>query len=116
IDAPRAIAVAEADPAMPYRGPMVGADTPLIVRTEKPTLMVVGKGGARFSYYLNNEDGSDLRGPIESQIPLSGTATVTLQTPLFRGINELCLLVEGAAPGSETANCVSIVYLYARDT
>jgi hypothetical protein len=114
IDAPGTIAATVVPSAGgPYRGPTFPVTTPLIVRSARPTLSVVGQPNKTLSYYINNEDGSDTRPPVTELIPSGGTKMITLNHPLFEGLNELCVIVEGASTGTDTRNCIEIVYLYA---
>jgi hypothetical protein len=86
----------------------------LIVRTPFPTLTVIGAVNKSFGYFFTNAAGATAGTP--QLIGPSGTQNVTLPTdqPLARGINHLCLLVEGADASSppEAMNCSDIVYLY----
>jgi hypothetical protein len=112
IDVPVTAAIANAGPH--FRGPVFAPDTPLIVRDETPSLMVIGQPMSQYTYFFTNEDGSDTEGPFSDSIAPNGTGMVTLM-PLFRGFNTLCLQVDGAVFGdarTEARNCIDIVYLF----
>lgn len=100
--------------AMPlpgFRGPTLAANTPLIVRTPTPTLSVLGQPNTTFSYFVRDATGGDSRGPEIGLFPANGMAVITLGIELFRGSNELCLIVEGASTASDTSTCVQLAYL-----
>ncbi len=113
IDTPANVLAINSVPAA-FRGPMLAADSNLIVRTETPTFIVTGAKNRSFSYFFVNSDGAQAGTP--SLIGPSGTQSLTIPAskPLGRGINHFCLLVDGADAASppEAMNCYDIVYLF----
>jgi hypothetical protein len=94
-----------------YTGPMF-VEPPTIVTIERPELSVVGGPLTGFSYFIVNDDGTDVRGPFEDTIAQNGAKSVPLAGALFPGLNNVCLLVAGAAATSDTRNCIEIIHLY----
>jgi hypothetical protein len=95
-----------------YRGPMLV--TPLLIavtKTATPELTVTGKPLSEFRYFFVNDQGADVKGPFDATIAAGGTVRITLQDKLYRGRNQLCLVVKGASPTSDTRNCYDVVYL-----
>jgi hypothetical protein len=112
IDAPGTITAATT-PAAHFRGPTFITATPMIVRSDKPMLTVIAQPQRNFTYFINNADGSESHGPGTVLVPPTGTVVFPLSVPLFRGINQLCAIVEGATAGTpEAGQCIQIVYLY----
>ena len=98
-----------------YRGPTLAFDTPVITRNETPSLTLFGERLKTFRYFVSDAGGSNIRGPFE--VTTSGAAqnSFTLDEPLFRGLNTICVLVEDAVLVEERAearNCLELVYLY----
>jgi hypothetical protein len=93
-----------------YRGPMFAADTVVITRDEQPSLTVFGEDGGTFAYRFSN-DANMVRGPFSQGIA-GGATTFPLAEPLFRGLNTVCLQVEGGGSTPEARNCIQIVYLF----
>ncbi len=112
IDVPTTLAI-DSIPAS-YRGPMLMADSNLIVRTANPTFVVTGAKNKSFDYFFTNADGAQAGSP--QLIGPSGVQSLTLPAskPLARGINRFCLLVAGGDPASglEAMNCYNVVYLF----
>ncbi len=96
-------------PAAGYRGPMADAATPLIVRTPMPKITFDGSPGA-FSYVLEDETGTNTKGPFALTMPSGGKLGVMVQ-PLFVGINHLCVLVTDAQTADEGRNCISVAFV-----
>jgi len=94
-----------------YRGPMF-ASVPLITTQARPQITVTGGALTGFRYYIVSEDGADVRGPFDDTVANNGMKTLTLAGELFPGLNELCLLVEGATATSDTRTCIHVVHLY----
>ncbi len=99
-----------------YRGPMFATATPVITRQEVPTISVTGEPNNNFKYlFFNDEVPTSQRGPFDQSISAGGTNSFPLAQPLFRGLNTLCLLVDGAslaAQKPEARNCIQIVYVF----
>ncbi|HEY5937901.1 MAG TPA: hypothetical protein VIU61_24800, partial [Kofleriaceae bacterium] len=98
-----------------YRGPTLAFDTPVITRNMTPSLTLFGERLKTFRYFVSDAAGSSIRGPFE--VTTSGAAqnSFTLDEPLFRGLNTICVLVEDAVLVEERAearNCLELVYLY----
>ncbi len=97
-----------------FRGPSF-VDAPVIVTLEHPTISVIGGGLKAFQFYWSNDTGQLIRGPYRQTLPNNGTADLAFPPSddgLFRGLNELCLLVENAQAASDTKTCIRLVYLY----
>ncbi len=94
-----------------HRGPMF-VNMPSITTLERPTVMVSGQPLTQFSYFITNAAGSEVRGPAAATTANNGLANVTLAHDLFPGINDICLLVEGAPLQSSTRTCIQVVHLY----
>ena len=115
IDVPTTDAIANSGGA--FRGAMVALDTPLIVRAERPQLTVVGQPNSLYSYFFTGEDATGTltqTGVFNGSIGAQGSNPLTLEAPLFRGHNTLCLLVSNAdfqAARPEARNCIEIAYL-----
>ncbi len=96
-------------PGNSYQGPTF-VNLPLVFNEEKPTFEVQGAASKSFSFIV-------IRGTaIESPPPLTmgnnGRAMITLPTPLVQGLNEICLLVEGAPAATYTRNCATVAHIY----
>ncbi|MEO8845458.1 MAG: hypothetical protein ABI591_24380 [Kofleriaceae bacterium] len=112
VDAPNMI-TGTLTPNSVYRGPTFMTSTPMIVRDEAATVTVIGQPQHNMIYYINNFDGSQSHGPSTVLIPQNGIAMVKLNAKLFRGLNQLCAIVENAEPGVDAAGqCIQIAYLY----
>lgn len=113
IDVPTPTLAIGSTPAA-FRGPVLAANTTLIVRTPTPTFTVIGATDKSFTYFFTNADGAQA-GPVLLIGP-AGSQPVKLPAdkPFARGINHFCLLVEGgaAASGPEAQSCTDFVYLY----
>ena len=99
-------------PAMPYSGPMFTM-APAITFERTPMVEVVGVPLASFSYFYVVEDGG-IVGPSTKTLGTDGKARFPLAMDLARGLDHVCLVVEGAttqAP-AEAMNCVDVAYLY----
>lgn len=102
-----------------YRGPMFAADTPLIFRTKVPTIAITCQANAPFTYFILDEDGSLIE-PLTSPLTCGpqGKESIDLDakgSPLSRGLNHICLLVDGAARTDELPedrNCVDVAFIY----
>lgn len=94
-----------------HRGPMF-ANLPLITTDERPQITVTGGPLTEFRYFITNDDGSDARDPVVSTIAENGSKVFTPKDPLYPGLNQICLLVDGAELTSDTRNCVHLVHLY----
>lgn len=92
-----------------YRGPMF-VDPPLMTRSATPELTVSAKplSGARY-FFVNNS--GNLRGPFDITIGGEGTSRITPNEDLYRGSNQICLVVEKATATSATRNCIDLAYL-----
>ncbi|MDX2088807.1 MAG: hypothetical protein SFX73_13200, partial [Kofleriaceae bacterium] len=91
-----------------YRGPAFVAGTPAIVTVPRPMLSVVGTAVSTAYYYLVDATGSSALLPIElgpSETPF------TLGADLKPGLNQVCLVVDGAEKGSDTRSCIDVVYV-----
>jgi hypothetical protein len=98
-----------------YRGQTFAANTPLIVRSDRPTLTVFGQPNTQFQYFFEPADGAGVEGPFNVSIGSQGMNTFTPPAPLFRGLNRLCAIVEGGSFNNQRAealNCIEIVYLF----
>lgn len=93
-----------------YRGPMF-LDPPQLTREGMPALMVVGKPLSQFRYFFLNNTGDQVKGPFNGTIAGNGMARVTPPEQLYRGLNQVCVVVEGGSTTSDTRNCVDIAYL-----
>lgn len=97
-----------------FRGPSF-VNAPLIVTDERPMIPVSGGGLKAFQFYWSNDTGQMIRGAYRQTFPNNGTADLAFPAGdggLFRGLNELCLLVENAQAASDTKTCIRIAYLY----
>jgi len=102
-----------------YRGPMFNVDTPLMVRTKAPTIGITCQPNAPFTYYILDEDGSLIE-PLASPLTCGpqGKESIDFEakgSPLSRGVNHVCLLVEGATRIDglpEDRNCIDVAFLY----
>lgn len=92
-----------------YRGPTF-VNLPLIFNEEKPTFEVQGEPSKGIRYIVIR--GSDIEGPVDLTMGSNGRAMITLQNPLAQGINEICLLVEGAAAATYTRNCATVAHIF----
>jgi hypothetical protein len=112
VDAPVAIS-GVATPNAAYRGPTFLTTTPMIVRDEAATVTIVGQPQRNVIYYINNVDGSESHGPVTVLVPPTGSVDVKLDAKLFRGLNQLCAIVDTATAGVDAAGqCIQIAYLY----
>jgi hypothetical protein len=91
-----------------FRGPSF-VNLPLVTRSLKPELTIIGKPFTRFQYYFTDASGGNVQGPFSVTVG-EGAATFTVEKGLNRGLNRICLLVEDAALDSDTRNCVDLVY------
>jgi hypothetical protein len=94
-----------------YRGPMF-VSVPLITTEQRPQITVSGGPLTGFRYFIVSEDGADVRGPFDETIANNGLKTLSLAADLYPGLNELCLLVEGAIATSDTRTCIHVAHLY----
>ncbi|HEU0033293.1 MAG TPA: hypothetical protein VFQ53_21820 [Kofleriaceae bacterium] len=98
-----------------YRGPMFAADTPVLTRVEQPQITVFGEKNKTFQYFFLDENASSVRGPFTQTISPAGTNMFQIAEPLFRGVNTLCVQVEGAQLSDERAearNCITLAYVF----
>ena len=98
-----------------YRGPSLAADTPVITRGAAPMLTVFGERLKTFSYFISDENSSNIHGPFDVTTSGASQNSFSLDEPLFRGLNTICLLVEQAVlveEKPEARNCIEVVYLY----
>ena len=118
LDAPTSAAsVTSTVPA--YRGPMFATSTPLVVRTKTPTLSITCQHDAKFTYFILDEK-NNLIEPLTSPLTCGPAGTEDIDfdakgSPLGRGVNQICLLVDGATRTDnlpEDRNCISLVFLY----
>lgn len=110
IDAPGSVATTT---PTAYRGPMFASATELITRQDDLVVTVVGQADRPIKYKIFNEDRTLVKGPFDQSIASGGSNSFTLEEPLFRGLNTLCLQVENGDIANETRNCIDIVYLFA---
>ncbi len=96
----------------PYTGPMMTM-YPAITFEKTPMVSVTGVALAPFTYFYAAEDGSII-GPVTKTLGTDGKAKFPLAMELARGLNHVCLLVDGATTQSpaEAMNCFDIAYLY----
>ncbi len=97
-----------------FRGPMFVAP-PLFTTDARPTIMIAGKPLSSLRYFIQNDTGSMIRGPLTASIPASGLGELgwgALDTEaLFPGLNQLCLVVATGDNSSDTANCTSLAWV-----
>lgn len=94
-----------------FRGPMF-VNPPLSTNDPRPMITVIGSPSKPFRYFFSNADGSDDQGPFLEMISAQGQKTFAPQAPLFPGLNQLCLLPDGAEAISNTRNCINIALLF----
>ena len=92
-----------------YRGPTF-VNLPLIVNDQKPTFEVQGTPSKGIRYIVIR--GTNIEGPIDLTMGSNGRASITLQQPLAQGLDEICLLVEGAAAATYTRNCATLAHIF----
>jgi hypothetical protein len=98
-----------------YRGPTLAADTPVITRSGAPMLTLFGERLKTFSYFVSDENSSNIHGPFNVTTSGASQNSFALDEPLFRGLNTICVLVEEAVlveEKPEARNCIELVYLY----
>ncbi len=83
---------------------------PLIVNEQKPTFEVQGTPSKGIRYIVIR--GTNIEGPIDLTMGSNGRASITLQQPLAQGLDEICLLVEGAAAATYTRNCATLAHIF----
>lgn len=110
VDAAGALTVTS--PAAAYRGPMFEA-APSIVTAATPSLTVIGNPLTTFQYYVMDATGAQVSQVVNQTIAVSGRVTFEVTAPLHHGLNQVCLLVPGASPASETRSCIQLAYLIA---
>lgn len=89
-----------------FRGPMfVGA--PLITTSPTPTINFTGAADTTYQFYVSNAQTTT---PAPSTT--NGQGQGMFMSPLQPGMNQLCLLVAGATPTSDTRTCISVAHLY----
>lgn len=100
-------------PAVGHRGVMLDAATPLIVRDQRPAIMIHGQPNTDYKYTVENEAGTMTRLSGDLGIPSGGTAAEdALAVDLFRGFNRVCLRVQNATGNEpEGVNCVTIAFV-----
>jgi hypothetical protein len=91
-----------------YRGPAFVA-APAIVTSARPTLQVIGEASASIGYYL--EGGGLPPTAILTAVLGAGPTGLTLGADLQPGLNQVCLLVDGAERTSDTKNCIDLAYV-----
>lgn len=114
IDVPADAIPAAAPAEVTYRGPKFAATTPLITRNEQPMVTVFGQKLEPFQYFFTDETGAKLAGPFDQTIGPNNTNSFPLDKPLFRGLNKLCILVDGGDfqnQRPEALNCLELVFL-----
>jgi hypothetical protein len=110
VDTPITAAPTTNPPA--YRGPMFDAATPLLTRSKQPILKVFGQPGATFSYVITDDQKQISRGPFASSIAAGGSNMVPLAEELFRGLNTICVRVDGGGALPEAQNCIDLVHVF----
>jgi hypothetical protein len=97
-----------------FRGPMF-VDPPLITTSARPAIMVAGKPLSSFRYFIQNANGSMIRGPFGGSIPGTGPGVIgwgsDADEALFPGLNQLCVVVGSGDASSDTANCMAIAWI-----
>ena len=98
--------------AMFYQGPTFATTTPLIVRSKTASVTVLNEPQRNIQYYINNADGSQSHGPLSILTPQNGMATFPLAEELFKGLNQVCAIVDSAnANVAAAGQCIDIVWL-----
>ena len=109
IDAPGAITATGAF----YRGITFASTTPLITREPRPELVVNGQPTKPYSFYFLDAATNATMGPFPGVLGPTGENRFRPTVELFRGVNQLCVVVEGAAAFTpEAESCVHVAYLY----
>lgn len=96
-------------PGTAYQGPTF-VNLPLIFNDAKPTFEVQGSPSKGIRYIVIR--GTDIEGPIDLTMGNNGRATITMQRALVQGINEICLLVQEAAPSTYTRSCATVAHIF----
>jgi hypothetical protein len=110
IDAATAGAIPSSTPGG-FRGPMWDFATPLLTRDIQPTLKAFGESGSNFTYRIFDETKQTAKGPFNGSIA-NGSNNIQLLGELFRGINTICITVEGGNDtNAEATNCIDLVYV-----
>lgn len=90
-----------------FRGLMF-KDPPEITKSSKPQLTVTGKAFLSFGYFFTQ--GSSTKGPFTATTG-DENGVVELPEGLFRGANQVCLVVDDKNPSSATRNCIDLVFV-----
>lgn len=82
-------------------------NAPLIATTATPPIMFNAAADTTYLFYVTN---------AQTTTPASTTTNSQglgmFMPPLQPGMNEVCLLVAGGTPTSDTSTCISVAHLY----